>query len=649
MDRIELEARIKELELELLHIKSGKTEEILQKEISFRQAIEQNVSCGIAVFDETGKQVYVNQSFCKLVGWDEHELLNDCLPFKYWPSHDIEINTSLFHRILALDNAPQEIFEIIFSHKSGNSIPVQVILTQFIHDNSKIFWIANVSDVTERKQTEQALKESQERLPLLIKNSNDIFLLIDENGEQFFISDVVQRITGYTAEELAGPITNVINPDDLENVLQAWNNALANKETIVRVQYRHIHKEKKYIWVEAVAQNFLEHPSIKAVVVNVRDITANKEIELKLKESETKFKEIIQQINDGIVVFDEQGKIVVWNQGAENIFGIATEEAMNITIADVQYQFTPAESRDKKQIENKLKRLLTLQTPQIFNQIKDNEITTSNSDSPKNIQSIVFPIQFNEYNLFCSVLRDTTETKQYEKELLQLNSDKDRFISILAHDLRSPFHSILGFLELLTRNIEEYDLDEIKKYINIINNSAERVFNLLEATLIWARAQSGKLPYVPGKQNLSSICNVIVGNMKLNATNKKIIINQFVSADLSVFADADMLRTILHNLISNAVKFTKTGGKIDIYAEQQDHPNVTITISDNGVGIEQKRIADLFDISKVNTTEGTANEVGTGLGLLLCKEFIEIHNGKIWVESEPGKGSKFKFTLPCFN
>ena len=230
-------------------------------------------------------------------------------------------------------------------------------------------------------------------------------------------------------------------------------------------------------------------------------------------------------------------------------------------------------------------------------------------------------------------------------QLEKLNSDKDRFISILAHDLKSPFSALLGFADLLTTNIHTYTIDEIKARVNIINDSANRIYNLLEDILIWVSSQSGKLPYNPQKLNFSTICIEVIESLKLIANNKNIKINPDFSDNVYVYADKNMLNTILRNLVSNAIKYTNNGGQVDIYVEQ-NNTNITITVSDNGVGIQPETITTLFKFSQIQATEGTAREKGTGLGLMICKEFVEINGGKIGVTSKIGKSSNFKFTLP---
>jgi signal transduction histidine kinase len=237
------------------------------------------------------------------------------------------------------------------------------------------------------------------------------------------------------------------------------------------------------------------------------------------------------------------------------------------------------------------------------------------------------------------------KAEKNEIRLHQLNVDKDRFISILGHDLKSPFNNILGFSEILTDEIDSLNKSEIKDIVKNINKSAQITNKLLEDILMWARTQQGKIPFKPQILSFTDICKNTLEILTPNANAKNITINYSARDEINIFADIDMLKTILRNLVSNAIKFTNKGGTININAAENSE-NVIISVSDNGIGIAPDNLTKLFDISQVITTKGTAKETGTGLGLLLCKEFVEKHGGKIRVESEVGKGSDFKFTLP---
>jgi signal transduction histidine kinase len=233
------------------------------------------------------------------------------------------------------------------------------------------------------------------------------------------------------------------------------------------------------------------------------------------------------------------------------------------------------------------------------------------------------------------------------QQLLKLNADKDLFISILAHDLRSPFTAILGLSDLLIENIRVYNIDEIESLLKNIKNASLDTFALLEDLLKWTSTQSGKIPFNPQKLSFAEVCKTVLETLNRNAVSKNITITGYIG-NTNVFADTDMLKTVLRNLISNAIKFTNNGGIISINVEENSE-GVIISVSDNGIGIKPDKLAKLFDISQRQTTTGTEEETGTGLGLILCKEFVEKNAGKLWVESEYGKGSIFKFTLPASN
>lgn len=254
--------------------------------------------------------------------------------------------------------------------------------------------------------------------------------------------------------------------------------------------------------------------------------------------------------------------------------------------------------------------------------------------------------------IWTGTLNDITQRKQIEEdikhknaELQRLSDDKDILMSILAHDLITPFNSMLGFLDLLSENLREYDVHTLGNYISIVNNSAKGAFNLLNDILLWTRSQSGAIPFEPKIFNLKSSIDEVTEFLKPNANTKNITINIDESDKTVVFADVDMLNTILRNLISNAIKFTDLGGIVNISSERTES-DILVTISDNGIGIAPNILPRLFDTTKLYSTRGTANEKGTGFGLMLCKKFLEEHGGEIWAESELGRGSKFKFTLP---
>lgn len=240
---------------------------------------------------------------------------------------------------------------------------------------------------------------------------------------------------------------------------------------------------------------------------------------------------------------------------------------------------------------------------------------------------------------------DITERKKLEKQLIQLNADKDRFISILAHDLRSPFNSLLGFAHLLKFKLHHYSMERIEGMVDSIYNTAQKAFQLLEDTLLWANIHSQKATYTPVLTNIPEVLTEVAGILEPSAKAKDINIECVAADTLNAELDVYMLKAILRNLISNSIKFTHKGGTIKIIASR-DQKLTTIKVSDNGVGIEPEKVENMFRFTTLHSTPGTHKESGTGLGLLLCKEFVDKHGGRIWIESEVNQGTTVSFTIP---
>ncbi len=240
---------------------------------------------------------------------------------------------------------------------------------------------------------------------------------------------------------------------------------------------------------------------------------------------------------------------------------------------------------------------------------------------------------------------DITERKKIEKNLVQLNKFKDRFISVLAHDLRGPVSNLLSFSELLKEEFQNLTSEKTEEMVNMINISANKTFELLDDTLAWANANLNNIIFKPASIKISNTISEVCSILEPLAINKSISLINKAEDDITANADVYMLKAILRNLVSNAIKFTNEGGKIEISASS-DSMNTIIQVKDNGIGISDKNKIKLFNISSTYSTKGTSNETGTGLGLLLCKEFIDKHGGKIWIDSQENNGTSVIFSIP---
>ncbi|MCP4396138.1 MAG: response regulator [bacterium] len=238
-----------------------------------------------------------------------------------------------------------------------------------------------------------------------------------------------------------------------------------------------------------------------------------------------------------------------------------------------------------------------------------------------------------------------TELDEKNLELKLLNADKDKFFSIIAHDLRNPLGALRELPQIIIENIKNYSTDELIRMISMQREAAQNLFALLENLLTWSRLQRGMIGLEPQQLDIIELARRNITLMNMTAEQKGISLTNSVQDHTVACADYKMIDTVLRNLITNAIKFTKSGGSIDISASLNGS-NVEIAVRDTGIGISEHNLPKLFRIEERYKKVGTANERGTGLGLILCKEFVERHGSKIWVESEPGKGSTFTFSLP---
>jgi len=254
--------------------------------------------------------------------------------------------------------------------------------------------------------------------------------------------------------------------------------------------------------------------------------------------------------------------------------------------------------------------------------------------------------------IWTGYLEDITERKiaeellqQKNNELKQLNAQKDKFFSIIAHDLKSPFNSIIGFSGILLEKVDEKDIDGLREYAEIITHSSQKAMNLLMNLMVWSHSQTGRMVFNPGYFNLASLIQEVLDLYKNHAAQKAILVTKELSSLSPVYGDKEMLSTVLRNMISNALKFTPIGGSIQVIAHTTAS-NVLISIKDSGVGMKASLIDKLFRIDSSYTLPDTQGERGTGLGLVICKEFIDKHGGQIKIDSQPGEGSTFHIILP---
>jgi len=391
--------------------------------------------------------------------------------------------------------------------------------------------------------------------------------------------------------------------------------------------------------------NEAEVASLRAISHLIADAYARKINEEQLKFSEEKYRSLFENAKDAIIILDKF-EILEFNSATTELLDKSAEEIIyqNLLHFTPEYQSNEANSQElalryaKEALLGK-KQFFTWLLIRGGKTIFESEISLSRFSKGKKFFLI-------------AIIRDVSKNKEHEQkikaqmnELEEVNKTKDRFFSIIAHDLRNPFNSLLGITENLVENYEDFSSEEIKEYLTLLLQSSQQGYNLLENLLNWSRSQTGKLKVSAKVLNVSELIDASVELMLNNAAAKNLEIINNVSFDILAFADENMITTVLRNLLSNAIKFTPQGGSIRFEATKQKKM-IEICIADNGMGMTEETMASLFKLDVFTSTLGTNKETGTGLGIILCKEFIEKNNGKLWVESSLNNGTIFYFSIP---
>jgi len=495
------------------------------------------------------------------------------------------------------------------------------------------------------RQLEEKLKDSETRYRRLFESAKDGVLILDGNSGQIVdVNPYLQELLGYSHNDLLGRELWEIG---------VFKNIAASKKAFKELQSKeYIHfedmpletKEGKAIDVEFVSNVYLvDHTRV--IQCNIRNITKRKIAERKLHDSETRYRRLFETAKDGILILDgNSGQIVDVNPYLQELLGYSHNDLLGRELWEIGvFKNIAASKKAFKELQNKE-----------YIHFEDMPLETKEGRAiDVEFVSNVYVVDHTKV-IQCNI-RNITDRKlaeeklaKYHQQLKELNATKDKLFSIIGHDLRTPFCTILSFSELLFENIRKVEIDTSLKYIGHINSTAKHTLVQLDNLLAWAKTQAGRTYFKPQNINLYNTLHGIVDSLNSSALIKNINLDFYLANNIVVFADENMLMTILQNLISNAIKFTNLGGKVFIQCISKPS-QIKITVCDNGVGMDQETCNKLFRIDTTVTTSGTANERGSGFGLILCKEFVEMNGGKIWVKSKLGEGSKFTFTLPTGN
>ncbi len=611
----------------------------------FYRSIFENCASPMIVINEDNIITLVNHSFCKISGYAKEELIGSSWISKT-PPDEIEKLKDYNRRRLQNDSNVPSKYECRFLSKSGIYI-FTLMSVSLLEKSNQI--IVSFSDITERKMVEEELNKNRTLLNSIIKYLPDMVWLKDEDGKFLICNPKMESAFGLKTEDIIGKtdyhLSDKSDADKFRhNDLNAINKGfMRNEEWIYN---RHF---GKYLLVDTIKTPVYDiNNKLIGVLGIARDITERKKLEEELAEKIFFFKKSQRAAFIGSFKISIHTELWETTEVLDQILGIDTtynrsfKSFMNLVFTqdrDYLYQYLKNALETKQQQLNMEYRIIRFCDKKL--RWVSEKATAIFNDKGEIIS-------------YYGTIRDITVRKENEQalkenaeRLAELNNMKDKFFSIIAHDLRSPFNAIYGFSDLLMKMVKGSQDKDIGSMAKNILEASQLAMDLLSNLMQWTKSETGRLEFNPIEYNFTEQLKKTIQLFKPVASHKNISLQITSNDEIFTVADESMIYTVLRNLISNAIKFTYPNGKVIIHTEKTEN-NIIVKIIDNGVGIEHDVITNLFRIDKNQSTIGTQNEQGTGLGLILCKEFIEKHGGKINVESKINKGSVFSFTIPLF-
>ncbi len=495
------------------------------------------------------------------------------------------------------------------------------------------------------------LLENQRRYEIAVESGKTGVWEFWINEKKYFSDKNLKALYGFNEDELSDNLEDwsaLVHKEDRTEMTAIFDNFIKNSKKEFRFEHRIYKKDGSVGWV--VDRGVLFPPDDKKplrLIGTTTDITEKKNSELALIKSEERFRNIFENSGTGMAILEPDGSLTKTNHAFREMIGFSEEELSKMNFRDITHPGDIEKSVELKsdllENENKESRLME---KRYLN--KKGEIIWA-------LTSVSLHRDFERKPLFfIAQIQNITERKKAEEKLIKyadelktLNASKDKFFSIISHDLRSPFNSLLGITEYISQSYDDLTQKEIRDSVKNIYNSSQKLYNLILNLLEWSRLHTGRFEIDKAEIELQALVEEMKSLYSESARAKNINIYTEIPDNLNILADKYMIETIFRNLISNAIKFTNDGGKVKIIASAKGS-FAEIAVIDNGVGISKENLNDLFKIDEQFRRDGTANEKGTGLGLILCREFIEKNNGTINVESEEGKGSRFLITIPLY-
>lgn len=497
-----------------------------------------------------------------------------------------------------------------------------------------------ISSIIRRKKANEDLVESERLYKLISTNSAEMICLHDLDGSFRFVSPSSKNLTGYEPAELLGKNPYEFHhPEDVKKIQEESHNKALKENVVYTIQYRFKKKSGNYIWLDTATQPVVnDEGEVTHLQTTSRDITERKKLEILFSEAQ-------QMAKVGGWEFDLESGKLLWT---DEVYRIHEKPIGEEVLVDEGISYYPGEA--KQRIEDAL--AYTMETGKQYDLTLPFVTEKGNHKWVRAIGQAQF-IDGKPYKMR-GTFQDITQQKEYEQKikdqnqnLKKLTSTRDKLYSIIGHDLKNTFYGSLGLLDIMKteRHSGDYLEEDFSQHLDLVHSTINNGYELLENLLDWVRMQREE---VKPKFKTVNVVELIEESLSLHlavAENKSIEFETDIEDLPPIDGDSEMLKTCIRNLISNALKFSKSDSVIKISTESGTD-EITIKVKDFGIGMSEEVKDALFDPSNRPKRHGTQREHGTGLGLLLCKEFVELHDGSIHVESEVDKGSEFIITLP---
>jgi PAS domain S-box-containing protein len=675
-------------------------EEVLTATRSQQQALLDNIPFLVWLKDKNGRYISINQPFCNFYQMKPEDIIGktdyEILPLEIAKQHanvDREVLTS----------GERKHIEDFRKTLHGEEW-IEIYKSPIFNEKGAVIGLTGISrEITDRKRLEEAIKKNEEHFRALLQYSSDAITILDINGDIIFESSLRNRILNFSIEELVGkPFREIIHPEDIWIYEEALSNSIANPGVQIKKEYRSLHKNKRWIYVESIFTNHINNPSISGIVVNTRDVSDRKMAELKERAYHSNLiflsnsalellslsdkEDIYKYIGNTLSKFLENSVVIVsaYHEQSDSFVlkNIGADDKLS-NLAETIIGRSPIGLRFKRNTQNaQIENAGTIST--ILN---IPEFVSSHEDPSHKIQSLLEGFKVNKIytitlarhnkllgNISIVMLNKTIikfkhiiETfahqvavalhrSQLEFELVSAKmkaEESDRlktaFLANMSHEIRTPMNGILGFAEML--NDVQLSAEERKKYLDIINNNGKILINLIDDIIDFAKIEAGqvKIMYHDFSLNalLSQIYNsLLTDRLKREKSEVKLRLKkEFDDENSFINCDPNRLRQIITNLLGNAIKFTNSG-HIEFGYSLTDSKELKFYVTDTGIGIAPDKLDQIFDRFIQADNSRSRKYSGSGLGLAISKGFVELLGGRMWAESEVTKGASFYFTIP---